>query len=150
MKRLTATIMSTAALALVALGPCRTLVRRRCPQGAAERPRGRHVFSSHATLSHVLKNGQLHGRGNQGRLCQAAQGQAVEFHYIDFQNRKNAAYAKAYKVTGPALIVAKVANKKVTEFKNLKDIWTNVKDKKAFMKYVQDHVKAYRGKEAAK
>ena len=36
---------------------------------------------------------------------------SVEFHYIDFQNEKNAAYAKAYKVTGPALIVAKVARR---------------------------------------
>ncbi len=67
----------------------------------------------------------------------------VEFHYIDFQNEKNAAYTKAYKITGPALIVAKVADNKVAEFKDLKDIWSNVGDKKAFLKYVQDQIKAY-------
>lgn len=67
----------------------------------------------------------------------------VELYYIDFQNEKNAAYTKAYKITGPALIVAKVADNKVAEFKDLKDIWSNVGDKKAFIKYVQDQIKAY-------
>ncbi len=70
-------------------------------------------------------------------------GGTVEFHYIDFQNKNNAAFTKAYGITGPALIVAKVVDNKVTEFKNLKDIWTNVGDKKAFLKYVQDNVVAY-------
>ena len=31
----------------------------------------------------------------------------VEFHYIDFQDEKNAALTKGYKVGGPTLIVAK-------------------------------------------
>ncbi len=70
----------------------------------------------------------------------------VEFHYIDFQNKKNAPFTKAYKVTGPALIVARVADGKVAEYKDLKDIWANVADKKAFMKYVQAHVTAYQKK----
>ena len=39
----------------------------------------------------------------------------VEFHFIDFQDKKNAAIAKAYKITGPALIIAKVRNNKVKE-----------------------------------
>ena len=70
----------------------------------------------------------------------------VEFHFIDFEDQKNAAFTKAYKVTGPALIEARVAGGKVAEFKNLKDIWTHVGDKKVFVKYVQDEVKAYVGK----
>lgn len=70
----------------------------------------------------------------------------VELHFIDFENKKNAAFAKAYKISGPALVVAKVADGKVAEFTNLQDIWTHAGDKKAFVKYVQDHVKAYEGK----
>ena len=70
----------------------------------------------------------------------------IEFHYIDFEDKKNAAFTKAYKVTGPALIEARVADGKVAEFKDLKDIWTHVGDKKVFVKYVQDEVKAYVGK----
>ena len=37
----------------------------------------------------------------------------VELHYVDFQDKRNAALAKGYKVTGPALIVAKIADNKV-------------------------------------
>ena len=32
----------------------------------------------------------------------------VEFHYIDFQDEKNAALTKGYQVGGPTLIVAKL------------------------------------------
>ena len=39
--------------------------------------------------------------------------------------------------------MAKVADGKVAEFKNLKDIWRHAGDKKAFIKYVQDSVAAY-------
>ena len=67
----------------------------------------------------------------------------VEFHYIDFQDPKNAAFAKGYRVSGPALIVAKVENDKVKDFKDLKDIWANVRDKPGFIKYVRDNVTAY-------
>ena len=67
----------------------------------------------------------------------------ISFHYIDFQDRKNAALAKGYGVSGPSLIIARVANGKVLEFKSLKEIWTQVADRPAFLKYVQDHVAAY-------
>ena len=67
----------------------------------------------------------------------------VEFHYIDFQDEKNAALTKGYKVSGPTLIVAKVAGNKVVERKNLTEIWTKVGDKAAFIKYVQSNVKDY-------
>lgn len=67
----------------------------------------------------------------------------VEFHYVDFQNKKNAAVAKAYKVSGPALIVAKVKGNKVKEYRNLKDIWTKVREKDEFLKYVRKGIEAY-------
>ena len=66
----------------------------------------------------------------------------VGFYYIDFQDKRNDALAKAYRISGPALIVAKVANKKVVRVANLKDIWAKVREKKAFLKYVQDNVTA--------
>jgi len=70
----------------------------------------------------------------------------VELHFINFEDEKNAAFAKAYKVTGPALIEARVADGKVAEFKNLADIWKHAGDKTVFVKYVQDEVKAYLAK----
>ena len=68
---------------------------------------------------------------------------SVEFHYVDFQNKKNAALTKGYKVSGPALIVAKIKENKVKEYKNLKDIWTKVREKPEFLKYVRENVEAY-------
>lgn len=67
----------------------------------------------------------------------------VEFHYIDFQDPKNAKLSAAYGVAGPTLIVTKVAGGKVVETKNLKDIWANAGNKAAFVKYVQANVKSY-------
>ena len=67
----------------------------------------------------------------------------VAFHFIDFQDPKNAAYAKGYKITGPALVVAKIENSKVKEYSNLGDIWEHVADKAAFMDYVQKNVTKY-------
>jgi thiol-disulfide isomerase/thioredoxin len=67
----------------------------------------------------------------------------VAFHYIDFQNEKNAAYTKGYSVTGPTLIVAKISGKKVVEYKNLEEMWSLVPDKEAFLGYVQANVNAY-------
>jgi hypothetical protein len=74
----------------------------------------------------------------------------VEFHYVDFQDEKNAALTKAYKVSGPTLIVAQVIGNKVKEFKNLKDIWAKNNDKDAFLKYVRDSVIAYQKKTDSK
>ena len=64
----------------------------------------------------------------------------VEFHFIDFQDKKNAKYAKAYKISGPALIIAKVENNKVKQYKHLDDIWTKVRDKTEFIKHVRENV----------
>lgn len=64
----------------------------------------------------------------------------VELHYVDFQDKKNAAIAKAYKITGPALIIAKVRSNKVKEYKNLTDIWTKVRKKEEFVSYVRENV----------
>ena len=68
---------------------------------------------------------------------------SVEFHYVDFQVKKNAALAKAYKIKGPALIVANVKENKVKVYKDLKDIWTKVREKPEFVKYVSENVKTY-------
>lgn len=67
----------------------------------------------------------------------------VEFRYIDFQQPENANLAKAYKVTGPALIVAKVVDAKVSKYTDLKEIWVKVREKPVFIEYVQENVRAH-------
>lgn len=66
----------------------------------------------------------------------------VEFHYVDFQNKKNAELTKGYKVDGPALIVVKVEKNKSVMAKNLEEIWMKNRDKDDFLKYVRDNVAA--------
>ena len=67
----------------------------------------------------------------------------VELHFINFEDQKNATLTKGYKVSGPTLIVARVTGNKVTEYKNLTEMWSKVGDKKAFIDYVQSAVKDY-------
>lgn len=64
-------------------------------------------------------------------------------HTNDFQNEKNAILTKAYKISGPTLIMVKVVDNKVKEQKNLKDIWTKVREKPEFIQYVRENVEAY-------
>ena len=89
-----------------------------------------------------LKMGSYSEEAVKKGFAQAVKHRTVEFHYIDFQDKKNAALTKAYRVSGPALMVAKVEKNKVVKFNNLKDIWTKVRDKKVFLKYVQDSIEA--------
>jgi hypothetical protein len=67
----------------------------------------------------------------------------VEFHYVDFQDEKNAKLTNGYKVGGPTLIVAQVVGNKVKEYKNLTEIWAKNGDKDVFLKYVRDNITAY-------
>jgi hypothetical protein len=67
----------------------------------------------------------------------------VEFHFVDFENPKNAAVAKGYRIEDPALVVAKIRDKKVTAYRDLNDIWTNVGNKPAFVRYVKDQVASF-------
>ncbi len=67
----------------------------------------------------------------------------VSLYFIDFQDEKNAAFTMAYSITGPTLIVAKASREKVAEYKELKEMWTKIRDKDAFLEYVQSNVRSY-------
>ena len=90
-----------------------------------------------------LKMGSYSEEAVKSGFAQQVKDGKVEFRYIDFQDGKNAALTKGYKVGGPTLIVARVAGGKVAEYKNLTEIWTKVRDKGAFIEYVQSNVKNY-------
>lgn len=78
----------------------------------------------------------------KGGFAEQIKAGTVQFHSVDFQDPKNAKLAGGYGVAGPTLIVAKVADGKVVEKKNLKDIWAKAGDKATFVKYVQTNVKS--------
>ncbi len=67
----------------------------------------------------------------------------VAFHFIDFQDQRNAAISKGYGVAGPTLIVAKVVGNKVAAYQNLKEMWSKSVNRPDFVDYVQSNVKAY-------
>lgn len=116
------------------------------PAAAADAPGDRVVvmyFHRTQRCPTCLKMGGYSEEAVKTGFAKQVKAGTVEFHYIDFQDKKNAALTKGYGITGPSLIVAKVAGNKVKEFKNLADIWTHVGDKPAFLKYVGDNVAAY-------
>ncbi|MCL4204572.1 MAG: hypothetical protein KJ000_18960 [Pirellulaceae bacterium] len=76
-------------------------------------------------------------------FAEQVQAGTVAFHFVDFENPRNAALAKGYKIEGPTLIVAKIHDNKVTAYGNLDEIWTTVADKPAFFRYVQNNVTAF-------
>ena len=110
---------------------------------AADRPADRVVamyFHRTQRCPTCIKMGSYTDEAIKKAFAKQLKAGTVEFHYVDFQDKKNAAVAKAYKITGPALIVAKVKSNKVKEYKNQKDIWTKVRKKEDFTAYVVKNV----------
>ena len=139
MKRTAAIVFAVSAVALVvSLSP--EVV------SAADAPSGRVVamyFHRTQRCPTCQKMGSYSEEAVKSGFARQLKDRTVAFYHIDFQDKKNAAFTKGYGITGPALVVARITNDKVAEFKNLKDIWTKVRDKKAFVKYVQENVTAY-------
>ena len=140
MKRVAAVVLGVVAVALVVSmlpGPAR----------AADAPADRVLamyFHRTQRCPTCLKMGSYSEEAVVAGFPEQVKDGTVEFHFIDFQAKKNAALAKAYRVSGPTLIVAKIAGNKVAEVKNLTEIWSKVGEKPAFLKYVRDNVAAYR------
>lgn len=139
MKRLAAFVLAVSAVALLA-----TMFPH--PASAADAPADRVVvmyFHRTQRCPTCLKMGSYSEEAVKTGFAEQLQDGTVAFYYIDFQNEKNAALTNGYKISGPALVAAKVTNNKVAKYKDLKDIWAKVTDKAAFLKYVQDEVSAY-------
>jgi len=136
MKRITVVALAVAAVVVTFASAAR----------AANRPANRVVamyFHRTQRCPTCLKMGGYSEEAVKTGFAQQIEEGTVEFHYVDFQNRKNAALARGYKVSGPSLIVAKIVQNRVKEYKNLEEIWTKVQDKSEFIKYVRENVAAY-------
>jgi len=140
MTRIAPMVLAAVTLAATAAAPSGELL-------AADAPADRVVamyFHRTKRCPTCLKMGSYSEEAVKTGFAEQLKDGTVELHYVDFQDKKNAALTKAYRISGPALVVAKVAENKVAEFKDLKDIWTKVGDKKAFLEYVQENIAAYR------
>lgn len=90
-----------------------------------------------------LKMGSYTEKAVTAGFASEMKSRKVAFHFIDFQDPKNAAFTQGYQVAGPTLIVARVAGNKVAEYKNLSEMWAKSRDEAAFLEYVQSNVKSY-------
>ncbi|MHC4177232.1 MAG: nitrophenyl compound nitroreductase subunit ArsF family protein [Planctomycetota bacterium] len=139
MRRFTTTLFAVVVVAFIA-----SMFPR--PASAADAPTDRVlVLYFHRTerCPTCLKMGSYSEEAVKRGFAERIKKGTVAFHYVDFQDKKNAALAKGYGVSGPALIIARIGNGKVLACKNLKEIWAKVADRAAFLKYVQGHVAAY-------
>jgi len=73
---------------------------------------------------------------NDGRL---------EWCVVNVDKRGNEHFVSDYQLHTRAIVLVKIQDAKQTEWKNLDKIWELVRDKKAFVKYVQDAVVSYLG-----
>jgi len=79
----------------------------------------------------------------QAGFAKELKGGQVSVSMIDFQDEKYKQYTEGYKITGPTMVVADVHDGKVTVWKPAPKVWTLVRDKDAFFKYVQGEVRGY-------
>lgn len=67
----------------------------------------------------------------------------VEFRYVDFQDAKNAVLTKAYKITGPTMVLLDVADGRVTRWEPLPKVWQLVAKPQELQTYVRTSVAEY-------
>ena len=144
MKHLPLTILAAAALALAILAPADHVT---AAEATKKPPKDRVVamyFHRTQRCPTCRKMGSYTEEAIKTGFSQQLKDRTVQFHYVDFQNKKNAALVKGYKIKGPALVVAHIKDKKVKEYRNLEKIWTKVREKPEFVKYVRENIDKYR------
>ena len=73
---------------------------------------------------------------NNGRL---------EWRMVNVEEPDNKHFISDYQLYSKSLVVVKIQGGKQTDWKNLNRIWKLVRNKGAFIKYVQDEVNNYMG-----
>ena len=67
----------------------------------------------------------------------------VKLYMIDYQDKKNQRYTKAYKISRPTLVLMDVHDGKLTRWTKLEKVWGLFYDKKAFCEYVEKETRGY-------
>ncbi len=73
---------------------------------------------------------------NDGRL---------EWRMVNVEESGNEHFVSDYQLYSKSIVVVKIQNGRQTAWKNLKRIWELVRDKRVFMRYIQDEVGGYMG-----
>jgi len=69
----------------------------------------------------------------------------LEWRVVNVEEPDNEHFVSDYQLYSKSIVIVKKQDGKQTEWKNLKRIWELVRDKEAFVKYVQDEVRIYLG-----
>lgn len=69
----------------------------------------------------------------------------LEWRAVNVDKPGNEHFVSDYQLYSKSIVVVKTRDGKQVEWKNLKRIWELVRNKSAFMKYVQDEVRIYLG-----
>jgi hypothetical protein len=134
---------ATTLLSVMTVVCCATLAASAAP--AADAPQDRVIamyFHRTERCPTCQKMGSYSDEALKTAFAEELKSGRVAFHFIDLEDAKKARYTKAYDVSGPALIVAKIVDGKVVSYRNLEEIWSHVDDKDKFLGYVQENVKA--------
>jgi hypothetical protein len=74
---------------------------------------------------------------------QALKDGKLDFRVVNVEERENRHFIRDYQLFTKSLILVKIKDGKQAEWKNLSRIWELVRRKDAFLRYVQDEVRAY-------
>jgi len=72
-----------------------------------------------------------------------AKSRTVEFHFVDFQDKKNARLAKGYGIDSPTLVLVNVFEGETVCWTSMPKVWQLVGKPDEFRTYVQDGVVRY-------
>lgn len=67
----------------------------------------------------------------------------MEWLAINIDKPENKHFVKVYQLYTRSLLISYTENGKQTRWKNLEKVWQLLRNKAAFMKYVQEEVRAY-------
>jgi len=69
----------------------------------------------------------------------------LEWRMVNVEESGNEHFVNDYQLYSKSIVIVKKQDGKQTEWKNLKRIWELVRDKRVFMRYIQDEVGGYMG-----
>ncbi len=69
----------------------------------------------------------------------------LEWRIVNVDEPDNRHFISDYQLYSKSIVVVKIQDGKQIAWKNLNRIWELVRDKKAFVKYIQDEVRTYLG-----
>jgi hypothetical protein len=76
-------------------------------------------------------------------FAQALKDGKLDFRAVNVEERENRHFIQDYRLFTRSLILVKMKDGKQAEWKNLSRVWELVRRKDAFLRYVQDEVRAY-------